>query len=758
MITAVYIPPDANVSLALDHLYYKISEQQQTYPEGVHIIAGDFNKACLRTVLSKFVQHVKCPTRGNNILDHVYTNIKQAYKSVSLPPLGKSDHLSLLLLPAYIPLKKRTRPIIKTINTLTEGAIAQLQDCFAHTEWSIFENEDLQIYTDAVLCYIKHCMDTVIIHKQVRIYPNCKPWMTSKVRVLLKARNAAYASGDQAKYWRARTDLKKGMKEAKMSYTKKLSQHLSASNPRRVWEGLRHITKYKDSRSRTEIGASLAEKLNYFFARFENTSFPTTNITPITSPAEFGSDTQILTLQEQQVRTVFRAVHQRKAAGPDGIPGKVLKNCAEQLSMVFTKLFNRSLSEATVPYCLKSTTIAPLPKSTTINSLNDYRPIALTPVVTKCFEKLVQKHIKDFLPPSMDPCQFLYKANKSTEDAISNALHSSLQHLENPGTSVRMLFIDFSSAFNTIIPNIFVAKLINLNLPPTTCGWIKDFLTICPQAVRFGDKRSSTLMLSTGSPQGCVLSPLLFTIYTHDCIPIPRSNKIIKFADDTTLVGLIHNNDDAAYRDEVCHLSEWCDDHNLSLNIKKTKMVIDFRRSRNAPSPLCIKGAEVERVPSFKFLGIYISEDLSWTINTTALVKKAQQRLYFLRVLKWNRLQTNLLVSFYRAVIESVMTYAIPVWYAGCTVADKNRYQRVIRAAEKVIGCTLPSLDTIALQRCLTRARTISRDIYHPNHYLFAMLPSGKRFRSLSCRTDRLRKSFFPWAIRTLNGQKNQPY
>uniref|UniRef100_A0A1A8E6L0 Alkylated DNA repair protein AlkB homologue 8 N-terminal domain-containing protein n=1 Tax=Nothobranchius kadleci TaxID=1051664 RepID=A0A1A8E6L0_NOTKA len=196
-----------------------------------------------------------------------------------------------------------------------------------------------------------------------------------------------------------------------------------------------------------------------------------------------------------------------------------------------------------------------------------------------------------------------------------------------------------------------------------------------------------------------------------------------------------------------------------SRRLTKTKeMVIDFRRSKDAPRPLCIKGAEVERVPSFKFLGIYISEDLSWTINTTALVKKAQQRLHFLRVLKWNRLQTNLLVPFYRAVIESVMTYAIPVWYAGCTVADKNRYQRVIRAAEKVIGCTLPSLDTIALQRCLTRARTISRDIYHPNHYLFAMLPSGKRFRSLSCRTDRLRKSFFPWAIRTLNGQKNQPY
>ncbi|CAI5655083.1 unnamed protein product [Oreochromis niloticus] len=100
-------------------------------------------------------------------------------------------------------------------------------------------------------------------------------------------------------------------------------------------------------------------------------------------------------------------------------------------------------------------------------------------------------------------------------------------------------------------------------------------------------------------------------------------------------------------------------------------------------------GDYVERASSFRFLCTQISEDLSWSTNTSALVKIAQQRLHFLRVLRWNRLQTDLRVSFYRASIESLLVHAIPVWYAGCTTADKKRLQRVIRTAEKVIGCPL---------------------------------------------------------------------
>ncbi len=162
-----------------------------------------------------------------------------------------------------------------------------------------------------------------------------------------------------------------------------------------------------------------------------------------------------------------------------------------------------------------------------------------------------------------------------------------------------MLFIDFSSAFNTIIPQQLINKLNLLGLNNSLCNWILDFLTGRPQSVRVGHNTSSTTTLSTGAPQGCVLSPLLFTLLTHDCTAKFSSNHIIKFADDTTVVGLISNNDETHYREEVAQLAEWCGANNLSLNVEKTKeVVMDFRRNSVDHPPLTIDSSTVERVSS----------------------------------------------------------------------------------------------------------------------------------------------------------------
>ncbi len=114
----------------------------------------------------------------------------------------------------------------------------------------------------------------------------------------------------------------------------------------------------------------------------------------------------------------------------------------------------------------------------------------------------------------------------------------------NKDCYVRMLFIDFSSAFNSIIPQQLINKLNLLGLNNSLCNWILDFLTRRPQSVLVGHNTSSTTTLSTGAPQGCVLSPLLFTLLTHDCTAKFSSNHIMKFADDTSVVGLISNNDE----------------------------------------------------------------------------------------------------------------------------------------------------------------------------------------------------------------------
>ncbi len=194
------------------------------------------------------------------------------------------------------------------------------------------------------------------------------------------------------------------------------------------------------------------------------------------------------------------------------------------------------------------------------------------------------------------------------------------------------------------------------------CNWILDFLTGRSQSVRVGRNTSSTTTLSTGAPQGCVLSPLLFTLLTHDCIAKFSSNHI-KFADDTTVLGLISNNDEMHYREEVAQLVESCGANNLSLNASKTKeVVMDFRRNSVDHPPLTIDSSTVERVSSTKFLGMHITEDLTSTTNTISLPKKAQQRLHFLRWLKRASLPPPILTTFYRGTIESVLTSCITVW------------------------------------------------------------------------------------------------
>ncbi len=107
---------------------------------------------------------------------------------------------------------------------------------------------------------------------------------------------------------------------------------------------------------------------------------------------------QALCLSPADVRKTLSRINPRKAAGPDNIPGRVLKDCAEQLTDVLTDIFNTLLSQAVIPTCLKSTTIIPVPKKSPVSCLNDYRPIALTPIIMKCFKRLVMHNIKTSLP------------------------------------------------------------------------------------------------------------------------------------------------------------------------------------------------------------------------------------------------------------------------------------------------------------------------------------------------------------------------
>ncbi|KAI3360336.1 hypothetical protein L3Q82_014651 [Scortum barcoo] len=233
--------------------------------------------------------------------------------------------------------------------------------------------------------------------------------------------------------------------------------------------------------------------------------------------------------------------------------------------------------------------------------------------------------------------------------------------------------------------------------------------------------------LNTGAPQGCVLSPLLFTLLTHDCTPPHSSNLLIKFVDDMTVAGL-SNNDETDYRREVSRLALRCDHNSLSLNVEKTKeIVVDFRRT----PPACTSDHQW-------CYGICY-EDLSWTLNTTSLAKKANQHLYFLCKLRKARAPAPIMCTFYRGTI------------GACSASCRKTLQRIVRAAEKIVGASLPSLQDIYTSRLTRKALCIARDPTHPSHSFFSLLPSGRKLWSLWARTSRLRDSFVHQAVRMLN-------
>ncbi len=134
-------------------------------------------------------------------------------------------------------------------------------------------------------------------------------------------------------------------------------------------------------------------------------------------------------------------------------------------------------------------------------------------------------------------------------------------------------------------------------------------------------------------------------------------------------------------------LTKWCQEDHLSLNIDKTKeLVVDFRRESREHTPITIDKTPVERVNSFKFLGVHITEDLTWSAHTDAVLKKSHQRLFFLRRLRKFGMSPSILRSFYTCTVESILTGCITAWFGNSTAGNRKALQRVVRTARHIVG------------------------------------------------------------------------
>ena len=159
--------------------------------------------------------------------------------------------------------------------------------------------------------------------------------------------------------------------------------------------------------------------------------------------------------------------------------------------------------------------------------------------------------------------------------------------------------------------------------------WIIDYITSRSQFVVLQYLKSDTLYTNTGVPQGTVLAPLLFSLYTSDCRSSNKLCSIAKFADDTVLIRLISDDDSSKYVDEINKFATYCKTNFLELNVKKTKeMIIGFRKSKDLPDTIIINDHTVECVSIYKYLGVMFYNDHSWSNNTDYIISKLNSHLY----------------------------------------------------------------------------------------------------------------------------------
>ncbi|XP_054872390.1 uncharacterized protein LOC118470055 [Amphiprion ocellaris] len=482
-------------------------------------------------------------------------------------PLGRSDHNLVRLQPIYIPMVKKQPPTIRYVKKRSNEATEALKDCFKTTDWDVLcgpYGKDIDSMTDCVTDYTNFCAENTVPTRKVRCFSNSKPWVTPELKALLKEKRRVFGSGDREELRRVQKEIKK-MKEDKASYRTKMESHLQDNNTREVWTDLRSISGYSRGHERGAAtgGQEWANELNLFFNRSDsaptpppshqstNQPAPSSHLSslPPTPPTTLllrspssttsglhiqphhpslshpppppsplllppSSTTPGLSITADQVRSELKKIKTRKAAGPDGISSRLLRDCADQLCQVLLHIFNLSLSLERVPVLWKTSCLVSVSKTRNPREPNHFRPVALTSHLMKTMERIVLRNLRPQVSPHLDPLQFAYKPNTGVDDAVVYLLHRSLTHLENPGSTVRVMFFDFSSAFNTIQPSLLSVKLEGAGVDCHLAAWTIDYLTNRPQYVRLQDCVSDVVVSSMGAPQGTVLSPFLFTLYT----------------------------------------------------------------------------------------------------------------------------------------------------------------------------------------------------------------------------------------------------
>ncbi len=344
----------------------------------------------------------------------------------------------------------------------------------------------------------------------------------------------------------------------------------------------------------------------------------------------------------------------------------------------------QTLSTGELPEDWLKANISPIFKKGNRNLPENYRPVSLTCICCKIFEHIICKHIRNHLDKYniLSIFQHGFRYLHSCETQLLLTLHDLLFERDN-NTQIDLAILDFSKAFDTVPHNHLLSKLRHYGINGSIHTWISTFLKCRTQCVVVDGVKSESVTVDSGVPQGTVLGPLLFLLHIND-LPQSVTSTVRLFADDCLLYRPIHSTaDQISLQTDLDRLHSWGITWGMRFNAKKCNIMTISRSKSPLTKFYHLSGQVLEEVNMAKYLGVNISQDLSWTSHIASVAQRGNYSLAFLRR-NLKGCPAELKQLGYNSLVRSLLEYSAPIWdphYAK----DIQKIEKVQRRAARFV-------------------------------------------------------------------------